>query len=152
MSDTLAWVAAVGPAAIIAAAGSWRSEITARWQARAERLRTDAARRENELHRMRHAELYQWWHDMPDGPARIKAMLWFGEYTGASDPYHGGAGGGPQTPGLHSGDASRAYDEYVSLLDAIYHPGRPGPAPRPISPPPGDTPAIPEPETASTGE
>ena len=80
-------VAAVG--AIVAAVGAWRTEITARWQARAERLRTDAARRENELHRARHAQLYQWWHDMPDGPARYRAMHWFGEWTGDRDPYHG---------------------------------------------------------------
>jgi hypothetical protein len=29
---------------IIAAVGAWRTEITARWQAHAERFRTDAAR------------------------------------------------------------------------------------------------------------
>ena len=36
MSDTLGWVAAIGPAAIIATIGAWRTEATARWQARAD--------------------------------------------------------------------------------------------------------------------
>lgn len=39
---------------------------------------------------MRHAQLYAWWHDMPDGPERQRAMHWFGEWTGARDPYRGG--------------------------------------------------------------
>jgi len=77
-------VAAVG--AVIAAIGAWRTEATARWQARVERLRNDQARKENALHRMRHKQLYDWWHDMPDGPGRIRAMHWFGEWTGAAIP------------------------------------------------------------------
>ncbi len=80
-------MAAVG--AVIAAIGAWRTEATARWQARVEQLRTGQARKENELHHMRHKQLYDWWHDMPDGPGRIRAMHWFGEWTGARDPYHG---------------------------------------------------------------
>lgn len=139
MNDPLAWTAAIGGAvaavaSIIAAAGSWRTEITARWQARAERLRTDAARRENELHRMRHAQLYRWWHDMPDGPARIKATRWFGEWTGARDPYHG-SDQGAIPPGFGCAGPDDAYDRYIALLDLIYHPGRPGVPPRPIRPP-----------------
>jgi len=74
MSDPLAWTAAITGAvaaagAIVAAIGAWRTEVTARWQAHVERLRNDEARGENELHRLRYAQLYQWWHDMPDGPA-----------------------------------------------------------------------------------
>jgi hypothetical protein len=155
MSDPLAWTGAIAGAAaavagIIAAIGAWRTEITARWQARAERLRTDTARRENELHRMRHAELYHWWHDMPDGDARIKAMHWFGEWTGARDPYHGDAQGAIP-PGFGSGDAGEAYQRYVDYLDAIYDPGRLGPPRRPLATP-EETPAVNEPETANASE
>lgn len=139
MSDPLAWTAAIASAVaaaagIIAAVGAFRAEVTARWQARAERLRTDAARQENELHRMRHAELYQWWHDMPDGPARIRAMHWFGEWTGARDPYHG-SDQGAIPPGFGVRDADEAYQRYTGFLDAMYHPGRLGAPPRSISPP-----------------
>ena len=76
MSDPLAWTGAIGGA--VAAAGAviaaWRTEATAHWQARVERLRTDQARRENELHRMLHKQLYDWWHDMPlvhSGPVTV---------------------------------------------------------------------------------
>lgn len=149
MSDSLAWAGAVGgivaaAGAIVAAAGAWRTEITARWQARAERLRTDEARRENDLHRQRHAELYQWWHDMPDGPERVRAMHWFAEWTGARHPYRGGDQGAIP-PGFGCRDSGDAYLRYVGLLDAMYHPGRLGPPPRTIRmPPPPETPAITE--------
>jgi hypothetical protein len=49
----------------------------------------DTATRENELHRVRHAELYYWWHDMPGSPALIKAMHWLRECAGAREPHHG---------------------------------------------------------------
>ena len=144
MSDTLAWTGAIGGAAaaagaVVAAVGAWRTEVTARWQDRVERLRNDNARRENELHRLRFAQLYQWWHDMPDGPARIRAMRWFGEWTGARDPYQG-SDQGAIPPGFGVRDADEAYQRYVSFLDGMFHPGRLGPPPRPISTPP-------EPET-----
>jgi hypothetical protein len=139
MSDPLAWTGAIGgavaaAAGIIAAIGAWRTEITARWQARVETLRNDAARRENQLQRMRHTDLYQWWHDMPDGLTRVKAMHWFGEWTGARDPYHGGDQGA-LPPGFGCANASEAYDRYIALLGLIYHPGQPGPPPRLIKPP-----------------
>jgi hypothetical protein len=140
MSDPLAWtgaitggVAAVG--AVIAAIGAWRTEATARWQARVEQLHTDQARKENELHRMRHRQLYDWWHDLPDGPRRVKAMRWFGEWTGARDPYHGNDQGA-MTPGFGCANADQAYDRYIGFLDAIYHPGRLGPPPKTLEAPP----------------
>jgi hypothetical protein len=135
----LAWTGAIGGAVaavagIIAAIGAWRTEVVARWRARVERLRTDEARLENALHRARHAQLYQWWHDMPDGPARISAMHWFAEWTGARNPYHG-ADQGAIPPGFGCRDANDAYDRYVSLLDLIFHPGRPGAPPGPLATP-----------------
>jgi hypothetical protein len=140
MSDPLALTAAITGAvaaigAIVAAVGAWRTEVTARWQAHVERLRNDEARRENELHRLRHAQLYQWWHDMPDGPARIRAMHWFGEWTGARDPYRG-SDQGAIPPGFGCRDADDGYKRYVSFLEAMYHPGQLGPPPRSISTPP----------------
>jgi hypothetical protein len=137
--DALAWTGAIGGAVaavagIIAAIGSWRTEVSARWQARVERLRNEEARRENLLHRIRHAELYGWWHDMPDGPARIRAMRWFGEWTGARDPFRGDADG-PIPPGFGCKDTEEAYERYVQYLDLIFHPGRPGPLPHAIPAP-----------------
>jgi hypothetical protein len=133
----LAWTILVGGVAavgsIVAAIGTWRTEVTARWQARVERLRNDEARRENELHRLRHAELYRWWHDMPDGPERKNAMHWFGEWTGARDPYRG-TDQGAIPPGFGCANVDEAYDRYVGFLDAIFHPGRLGPPPRAIRP------------------
>lgn len=78
MSDALLWTGAVGGivaavGGIAAAVGAWRTEATARWQALVERLRTDTARRENELHRKRFTEVWHWWHDQPDGPDRAAA-------------------------------------------------------------------------------
>jgi hypothetical protein len=142
MSTALEVIAAIG--GVLATIGAWRTEATARWQARGERLRTDAARRENELHRMRYAEVYSWWHDMPDGPARIRAMHWFGEWTGARHPYHG-ADQGAIPPGLGCRDADDAYDRYIDFLDAVYHPDRLGPPP--LIAVPDEAPAIAEPDT-----
>jgi hypothetical protein len=137
MSDPLAWTGAIGGAvaaagAVVAAIGAWRAEATARWQARVERLRTEQARKENELHHMRHKQIYEWWHDMPDGPERIRAMHWFGEWTGARDPYHG-RDQGAITPGFGCRDADDAYDRYIGFLDAIFHPGRLGPPPKSLA-------------------
>jgi hypothetical protein len=125
-------VAAVG--AVVAAVGAWRTEMVARWQARAERLRNDEARKENVLHRMRHAQLYQWWHDLPNGPQRRLAARWFSEWTGARDPYRGGEDGA-LPPGFGSAGPDDAYQRYISFLDLIFHPGQPGPEPQPIRPP-----------------
>jgi hypothetical protein len=47
MTTALAWFTAIG--ALTATIGTWRTEATARWQARTERLRTDTARQENQL-------------------------------------------------------------------------------------------------------
>ena len=126
MSSTLEWMAAISPAAIIAAIGSFRTEVTARWQARAERLRTDRARRENELHRQRFAEVWSYWHDLPDGPERIDALHWFSEWTGSRLPRRGGLDDGPQTPGTHSPGVDDAYRNYLDQLEAVYVPGRLG--------------------------
>ncbi len=46
MSATLESIAAISPAAIIAAAGAWRGEITLRLQSLVEERRNDQARRE----------------------------------------------------------------------------------------------------------
>lgn len=73
------------------------------------------------------------------GPAdaeaeRMKAMHWFGEWTGARDPYHGGDQGAIP-PGFGCRDAGDAYDRYVGLLDVMFHPGRLGPPPRSLAAP-----------------
>jgi hypothetical protein len=138
-------IAAVG--AVVAAIGAWRTEVTARWQARAERMRNDQARKENELHRMRHEQLYKWWHDMPSGPERRLAMRWFGEWTGARDPYRG-TEDGAIPPGFGSAGPDDAYQRYVDFLALTFHPGQPGPEPRAIRPPDaprGEPPELPEP-------
>jgi hypothetical protein len=127
--NALEWIAAVG--GVAATAGAWRTEATARWQARVERLRNDRMRRENELHRQRFAEVWTWQRDQPAGEERAKAARWFGEWTGAR-PLHRSLDDGPQTPGLHSADADDAYERYVEFLGAIYEPGRLGPARAPL--------------------
>jgi hypothetical protein len=137
MPNALEWIAAVG--GVAATVGTWTGPLRARWQLQAEQIRNGRDRRENELHRMRHAQLYHWWHDMPDGPVRYKAMHWFGEWTGARDPYRGKADGAIP-PGFGCRDAIEAYDRTIGLLDVIYHPRQPGLPPRQISPPPADEP------------
>jgi hypothetical protein len=69
---------------------------------------------------------WNWQRQQPDGPDRVKAVRWFGEWTGADKPYRGGLDDGPQTPGLHSGDAGDAYERYVDFLGAVYESGRLG--------------------------
>ena len=132
MSDTLALAGAIGgivaaAVGIIAAVGAWRTEITARWQARVEQLRTDTARRENELHRERFTEIWHWWNDQPDGPKRINAARWYTEWTGTARPFRSGKDDGPLAPGFGCANADEAYDIYIGFLDALYHPGRLGP-------------------------
>jgi hypothetical protein len=129
--NALEWVAAVG--GVAAAAGAWRTEAAARWQARAERLRTDKARREKDLHQARFLQLYHWWNDMPDSPERRAAMDFFAEWTGARDPGRAGEPG-PLPPGFGSADSDDAYRSYVRTLDDQFGPGRAG-APRAIRPP-----------------
>ncbi len=86
---------------------------------------TDVARRENELHRQRLAEVWDYWHDLPDGPERTAAARWYTEWTGASPPFSDGADG-PLAPGVGCADADEAYDRYIGFLDAVYNPGRLG--------------------------
>jgi hypothetical protein len=128
MSTSLEWIAAVG--AVIAAAGGlagWLSTARARMQLRAETIRNGQDRRENELHRQRFAEVWNWQREQPGGDERVQAARWFGEWTGASRPYRGGKDSPPQTPGLHSPDFDDAYDRYIEFLAAVYQPGRLGP-------------------------
>jgi hypothetical protein len=124
--NALAWIAAIG--GVAATIGTWLGPVRARWQLRAETLRDSQARRENELHRARLAEVWHWWHEQPDGPERAAAARWYSEWTGASRPF-GGADPGPMAPGIGCADADEAYDRYVGFLDAVYQPGRLG-APR----------------------
>jgi hypothetical protein len=121
------WILAIATVALAAEGGTALLQWGARWQARTEELRTDEARRENELHRQRFMDLYRWWHDVPDGPERVAAIRWFGEWTGAHKPLSGGLDDGPQTPGLHAGSAGEAYEDYLNFLSAVYEPGRLGP-------------------------
>jgi hypothetical protein len=128
MGNALAWVAAIG--ALAAAIGAWRTEATARWQSRAERLHTDAARRENELHRRRFAEVWNWQRNEPEDDARTQSARWYGEWTGNYRPRRGGLDDAALTPGLHSGSEDEAYRDYLGFLDAVYHPGQLGAPPR----------------------
>ena len=130
MSNPLAWIAAIG--SIAATIGAWMGPVRARWQLRAEQLRTDKARRENELHRRRFAEVWNWQRTQPEGHDRIEAARWYGEWTGAARPWRGGLGGGPQTPGLHNADEDEAYERYVQFLGAVYEPGRIGSPAQPL--------------------
>jgi hypothetical protein len=111
-------IAAAG--AVLAAIGAWRTEATARWQARAERLRNTAARKENGLQRRRFTEIWQWWHDQPDGSGRAAAARWYTEWTGAARPYHG-KDDGPMAPGIGSATAGEAYKQYILSLDIRYN-------------------------------
>lgn len=84
MSDPLTWIAAVG--GVAATVGAWLGPVRTRWQWRAEHARTDEARRDNELHRRRFAEVWNWQRNQPEGPERIDAARWYGEWTGAARP------------------------------------------------------------------
>jgi hypothetical protein len=125
VSDPLAWTAAI--AGVAATIGTWMGPLRARWKLRAEELLTSRARRENEVHRQRFADIWEWQRSRPEGPDRVEAARWFSEWTGAVLPRRGGLDSGPMPPGLHSGNVNEAYKRYVDFLDAVYQPGQPGP-------------------------
>ena len=123
VTNALTWIAAIG--GVLATVGTWLGPVRARWQLRAEELRTSRARRENELHRQRFASVWQWQRNHPPtGPARVAASRWYHEWTGNARPRRGGRDPGPMTPGQHSGDVDNAYDSYIDFLDGVYQPGR----------------------------
>jgi hypothetical protein len=124
MGNALEWIAAIG--GVLATIGTWYGPLRARWQMRAEELRTSRARRENELHRQRFADVWGWQRSQPAGPERVDSARWFSEWTGAARPRRGGLDSGPMTPGMHSGDVDEAYERYVDYLGAVYQPGRLG--------------------------
>jgi len=93
MTIVLAWIAALG--SVAATMGAWLGPIRARWQLRTEQLRTDEARRENELHRQRFADVWNWQRSQPEGAERVEAAQWYGEWTGAARPRRGGIDDGP---------------------------------------------------------
>lgn len=124
MNDALAWIAAVG--AVLATVGAWLGPLRARWQLRAEELRSSRAQRENELHRARFADVWEWQRSQPEGE-RVEAARWYSEWTGNARPRRGGLDPGPLTPGQHSGNVDEAHDRYLDFLDAVYQPGQPGP-------------------------
>lgn len=118
MGNALEWIAAIG--GVLATAGTWTGPLRARWSLRAEELRTGQAQRENELHRWRYAELWDWQRNQPEGDQRGDAVRWFAEWTGAVGPRRAGIDSGPQTPGQHSGDMREAYKRYVDFLAGMY--------------------------------
>lgn len=128
------WVLAIATAALAIEGGTALAQWGARWQARAEQERTDAARAENELHRQRFAEVWNWQRDQPEGEDRRQAARWYGEWTGNYQPRRGGLDDAPLTPGLHSGSEDEAYRNYLDFLAAVYQPGRLGPPRPPLLP------------------
>lgn len=124
VSNALEWIAAIG--GVAATVGAWLGPVRSRWQLRAEQLRTDRARWENQLHRQRFADIWGWQRCQSDGPERTEAVRWFAEWTGTARPRRGGLDAGPQIPGLHSGDLDGAYESYVQFLGAVYEPGHLG--------------------------
>lgn len=127
MSNPLAWIAAIG--SIAATVGAWMGPVRARWQLRGEQLRTDEARRENELHRRRFTELWNWQRDQSESKERMEAARWYGEWTGAASPRRGGMDDGPQTPACTvrmrttlTSDTSSSWTLYTSL-GGWGHPG-----------------------------
>ncbi|HXL20757.1 MAG TPA: hypothetical protein VN961_24825, partial [Streptosporangiaceae bacterium] len=85
---------------------------------------------ENELHRQRFTEVWNWWHSQQDGPQATEAVRWYYAWTGARPPLDPGADG-PLPPGIGCRDADEAYERYVGSLEAQYEPGRLG-RPRPM--------------------
>lgn len=124
VSSALEWIAAIG--GVLATAGTWFSPIRSRWQLRVEELRVGRERRENQLHRQRFAEIWEWQRSQPEGQERMEAARWFSEWTGAARPRRGGLDTGPMTPGLHSGNVNEAYERYVDFLGALADSGRLG--------------------------
>lgn len=90
------------------------------------------ARRENELHRQRFADVWEWQRNQPPGDERLQFARWYGEWTGNFRPRRGGLDDAPLTPGLHSGHVSDAYERYLEYLSAVYEPGRMGPPVPPL--------------------
>lgn len=127
------WILAIATVLLAGEGGTALVQWRTRWEARAEEARTDQARRENELHRARFTEVWEWQRAEPQGDDRARSARWFGEWTGAAAPYRGGLDAGPLTPGMHAGSADEAYQDYVDFLGAQYHPGRLG-RPRPPLP------------------
>jgi hypothetical protein len=126
--DALAWTGAIGgataaAAGIIAAIGSWRTEVTARWKARAERLRTDEARIENELHRARFTEIWEWVQAQPAGDQQRDAVWWLGQHTGLRYAERVARDGSRSMPALRM-TADQAYAQYITALTG--HRGRLG--------------------------
>lgn len=146
MGNPLAWIAAIG--SVLATIGAWAGPLKARWQLRAEELRNGRDRRENELHRQRFASVWEWQRNQADGPARMEAARWYGEWTGAARPRRGGLDPGPQTPGLNNAEGDDAYQSYINFLSAIYEPGRMGPPVPPLQE--QDLPAASLPELAGS--
>jgi hypothetical protein len=94
--------------------------------------------------------VWEWQRSQPDGGERADAARWFGEWTGSYRPRRGGIDSGPQTPGLHSGNADDAYERYVDFLSAVYEPGRLGPPVDPLGVPhPEVSPELPASEDAA---
>lgn len=56
--NVLAWIAAIG--GVLATIGAWAGPLRARWNLRAEELRTGRAQHENRLHRWRYPEVWEW--------------------------------------------------------------------------------------------
>jgi hypothetical protein len=129
MGNLLEWVAAIG--GVAATIGTWLGPVRARWKLAAEQIRAGRDRRENEMHRTRFAEVWSWQREETDREERVRRARWFGEWTGADKPFRGGLDPGPLTPGLHSGSAVEAYQNYVDFLGEVYEPGRMG-SPRPV--------------------
>jgi hypothetical protein len=147
VSNALEWIAAIG--GVLATVGTWLGPVQARWELRAEELRTSRARRENELNRQRFASVWEWQRNHPTvGSARVAAARWYSEWTGAARPRRGGLDPGPMTPGQHSGDVDEAYNRYIDFLDAIYESGRIAPTIPPLQKedlPPASQPELPVP-------
>lgn len=118
VGNTLEWIAAIG--GVLATVGAWAGPLRARWNLRTEQLRTGRAQRENELHRWRYEQIWQWQRNQPEGSHRADAARWFAEWTGAVGPRRGGIDPGPQTPGQHSGDVDDAYERYVDFLGGMH--------------------------------
>jgi hypothetical protein len=106
-------VAAVG--AVTAAIGSWRTEVVARWQARVERLRNDECRRENELHRARFTEIWEWVQAQPEGEKQDAAARWLGQHTGLNYSWRVTRDGRRSIPQLRM-TAGQAYAQYITAL------------------------------------
>lgn len=101
------WIAAIATLALASERGTALTQLSARWNARAEELRTDEAPRENELHGQRFAEVRNWQREQPEGEERVKSAQWCGEWTGADKRYCGGMDSEPVTTGLHSRSVQR---------------------------------------------